>query len=174
MMFAGDRPLTRLKRRGAAIPLIVRGRVGLARVIMVVALAASTSCGSALANAFQLVTESEAALPLDKSVDRAITRGPAVIVVFPSPAAGLIRSPFNLKLRFESRGGAKINTDSVLVTYRRIPAIDLTQRIRQFIRPDGIDVENADVPPGLHRIRVDIRDSQGRTGSGDFTFSVAK
>jgi hypothetical protein len=86
----------------------------------------------------------------------------------------LIRSPFNLKLRFESRGGAKINTDSVLVTYRRIPAIDLTQRIRKFIRADGIYVENADVPPGLHRIRVDIRDSQGRAGSVDFTFSVAK
>jgi hypothetical protein len=150
-------------------------RIALVRAFAVVTLVVVGMCGSmALGNTLQLVTESEAALPLDKSVDRAITRGPFVVVLFPPQGAGMIQSPFNLRLRFESRGGATINVDSVLVTYRRIPAIDLTQRIRQFIRPDGIVVENANVPPGVHRIRVDVRDSQGRTGLADFIFTVAK
>lgn len=126
------------------------------------------------ANPLQLITEREAALPLDKSIDRAITRGPFVTVLFPPQGAGTIQSPFGLRLRFEARGGAKINVDSVLVTYKRLPAIDLTQRIRQFIRPEGIEVENASVPPGLHRIRVEVRDSQGRAGLVDFTFTIAK
>ena len=151
-------------------------RFAVARVFAALATFAVVGiCGSiARGNTLQLVTESEAALPLDKSVDRAITRGPFVVVLFPPQGAGLIQSPFNLRLRFESRGGAKINADNVLVTYKRIPAIDLTQRIRQFIRPDGIEVENANVPPGVHRIRVEVRDSQGRAGLADFTFTVAK
>jgi hypothetical protein len=62
----------------------------------------------------------------------------------------------------------------VLLTYKKVPAIDLTQRIKQFITPSGIDVENVEVPPGTHSIRVDVKDNEGRAGWKDFTFQVIK
>jgi hypothetical protein len=125
-------------------------------------------------HAIELITSKEAALPLDRSANRGITRGPAVQVLYPPPSGGVIGSPFSLKVRFESRGASRIDLDSVVVTYRRIPAVDLTQRIRAFIRADGIDVPDAQVPAGEHRIWVVLRDIDGRTGFADFTFTVTK
>ena len=126
------------------------------------------------AEALQLITKSEAALPASQSNDRGISRGPAVVIVSPSPAAGTIKSPLNLKVRFESHGTAQIDVDSVLVTYMKKPTIDLTQRIKSFIGATGIDVENAEVPPGTHTLRINVTDTDGRSGWADFTFSVSK
>jgi hypothetical protein len=38
----------------------------------------------------------------------------------------------------------------------------------------GIDVGAADVPPGVHNIRVDLKDSDGRAGTANFTLKVAQ
>lgn len=126
------------------------------------------------AGALQLITASEAALPVDQSRERGISRGPTVVIVSPSPAAGTIKSPPVLKVRFESLGAAKIDVDSVLITYMKKPAVDLTQRIKPFVEATGIDVENAEVPPGTHTLRVNVTDTEGRSGWADLTFSVSK
>jgi hypothetical protein len=128
------------------------------------------------AGAVQLITESEAALPAGQSKghERGITRAPSVVIVSPSPSAGMMKSPVSLKIRYEGHGGAKIDLDSVILTYVRNPEIDLTQRIKQFIAAEGIDVEDADVPPGTHTIRVLVTDSEGRTNWADFTFTVGQ
>jgi hypothetical protein len=131
-------------------------------------------CAGFPASALQLITESEAALPADHARDRGILRGPTIVIVAPSPDAGTIRSPLNLRIKFQSHGGAAINVDSVLLTYVKKPAVDLTQRIQRFIAPTGIDVENAEVPPGTHTLRVNVTDSDGRTSRADFTFTVSK
>jgi hypothetical protein len=131
---------------------------------------------SAPAVALQLITASEAALPPEPSVghDRGISRGPTVIVISPAPGTGMLKSPVNLKVRFESHGGTWIDTDSVLLTYLRKPAVDLTQRVRAYIVPSGIEVDDAEVPPGTHTLRVDVTDSNGHTGWADITFTVSK
>jgi hypothetical protein len=126
------------------------------------------------ASAIQFITEKEAALPLNLDPKRGITRGPIVTVLSPAPGTGLITSPLHFKVKFESRGGAKIDVESALVTYEKLPAVDLTQRIRAFVGPNGIDVEDAEVPPGTHRIRIDVSDTDGRTGSADLVFTVAR
>jgi hypothetical protein len=126
------------------------------------------------AAALELITEQEAALPTDTTRDRGITRGPKIIVVWPSPTAGFIHSPLQLKIRFQSFGGAAIKPESVVVTYRKLPPIDLTQRIRPFIGFDGIEVVDATVPAGPHRIRVEVEDTAGRKGRLDFTFNVRR
>jgi hypothetical protein len=128
------------------------------------------------AQALALITASEAALPASPHLghERGITRGPTVVIVSPAPQAGAIKSPLNLKIRFESHGGSRVNVETVLLTYVKDPEIDLTQRIRPFITPAGIDVENADVPPGTHTLRLNVRDSEGRPGWAEFTFSVSK
>jgi hypothetical protein len=126
--------------------------------------------------ALELITATEAALPADPLIghERGITRGPTVLIVSPPPGAGTIKSPLDLKVTFESHGGATVNLDSVLLTYLRRPAVDLTQRVRAFIASNGIEIKDAEVPPGTHTIRVSVSDSEGRNGSADLTFSVTK
>jgi hypothetical protein len=133
-----------------------------------------TSATVVPAGAIELITPSEAALPTHVPHHRGISRGPTLIVVSPSPEAGTLKSPVHLRVRFEPHGGATINTDSVLLTYMKEPAVDLTQRIGPYIASTGIDVEGAEVPPGTHTLRLDVADSNGRVSSMDFTFSVSK
>jgi len=126
------------------------------------------------AAAATLITASEAALPSDTTTGRGVSRGPHVTVVSPPPMGGLVRSPLNLRLRFEAFGGARIDVDSVVITYKKIPPIDLTQRAAAFIKSDGIDMPAAEVPPGAHRIEVEVKDSDGRIGWVDFMLNVGK
>jgi hypothetical protein len=63
------------------------------------------------AQAQMLISEQEAALPAaaDSGLTfRGVTRGPKVQVLSPAQDAA-VKSPFNLKLKFESFGGAKID-----------------------------------------------------------------
>jgi hypothetical protein len=130
------------------------------------------------AAAFQLITAQEAALPPSKTAPLELrgspTRRPNVTVVSPRPNAGLIHSPLELKLKFRAFGGAKINPESVVITYLKQPTIDITQRIAPYITAGGIDVSQADVPPGLHRFWIELKDDDGRVGGTEFSFQVAK
>lgn len=128
------------------------------------------------AAAFQLITEAEAALPADPGEAhlRGISRGPTLMVEAPLPGAGLQTSPVNLKVKFEAHGGAAIDLDSVLVTYVKRPTIDLTKRVKPYIAASGMDAQDADVPPGTHTIRVEVKDTRGYSNSIEFTFSIAK
>lgn len=129
---------------------------------------------AAPAHAMQLITKNEAALPADTAAHRGISRGPTIVVVSPSPGAGTIQSPIELKIKFESHGSATVDADSVLVTYVKAPGVDLTARIKPFIAASGIDVKGAEVPPGAHTVRVHVADSYGHESSADFTFMVAQ
>jgi hypothetical protein len=86
----------------------------------------------------------------------------------------MIKSPLNLKIKFESRGGVKVDEDSVILTYQKNPPIDLTQRSRSFISMHGINIENATVPGGTHSIRVDVKDVQGRPNFLEFGFTITR
>ena len=122
-----------------------------------------------------LITDEEARLPSPKGAvatdRRGITRGPKVDFV---AAAAPLRSPMHFQIKFESYGGAKIEPDSVKVTYLRTPNVDLTPRIRSFVQPTGIDIPDVQLPAGDHMVRVDIKDSDGRAGSTSFVLKVAR
>jgi hypothetical protein len=60
----------------------------------------------------------------------------------------------------------------VKVTYVKSPAVDLTSRLKEFTRPTGIDLADAEVPQGEHLIRVDVRDNDGRTATSIFTLKI--
>lgn len=86
----------------------------------------------------------------------------------------MVHSPLELILRFRAFGGAAINPDSVVLTYLKQPQIDITQRITRFITAAGIDIKQADVPPGLHQFWIELKDNEGRTSGTEFSFQVAK
>jgi hypothetical protein len=121
-----------------------------------------------------LITDDEARLPPPKGAisanTRGILRGPKVEVISPNEAA---HSPLRLQLKFESFGGARIDIESVKVFYLRTPNVDLTARVKPFIQADGIDMPEAELPPGEYLVRVDVKDSDGRPGSASFTLRIS-
>lgn len=123
--------------------------------------------------ATQLITEEEAKLPPPKGAiaadRRGILRGPKVEFV---ASGDSVSSPMRLQLKFESFGGAKIDPDSVKMTFLRTPNVDLTSRVKPFVRADGINMQDAELPPGDYTVRVDIKDSDGRLGTAIFTLKV--
>jgi hypothetical protein len=120
-----------------------------------------------------LITEEEAKLPPPRGAvaadRRGITRAPRIDFI----SEGMqVHSPMHFRLNFQSFGGSKINPDSVKVTYLRTPNVDLTPRIKSFLQATGIDIPDAELPIGDHMVRVDIKDSDGRSGSTSFVLKV--
>jgi hypothetical protein len=122
-----------------------------------------------------LITAEEASLPPLKGAvpnsGRGITRGPKIQV--PEIEAGMHTSPVRFLVKFLTFGGSSIDLDALKVTYLKSPVVDLTSRVRPFALPTGIDMPDAQLPPGDHLVRIDIRDSDGRTASTIFLFKIA-
>ena len=120
-----------------------------------------------------LITAEEAQLPVPKQIvsSRGITRGPRIEVS--DVDNGHLHSPLHFKLRFLAFGGSTIDLSTLAVTYLRVPNIDLTPRVRPFARPAGIDIPDAEVPPGEHAIRVELKDNEGRVAATNFFLTVA-
>ena len=122
-----------------------------------------------------LITEQEAKLPPQKGAfavaTRGITRGPRIDYV--ADTSGM-HSPIRLQLKFESFGGATIDPATLKVTYMKDPAVDLTDRIKPFVQPTGIDMPEAVLPPGDHTLRVDVKDSDGRMATSSFVLKIVQ
>jgi hypothetical protein len=127
------------------------------------------------ARAAPLITAEEAALPPQKGAvpnsGRGITRGPKIQV--PDAETGVQTSPMRFQVKFQTFGGSSIDLDALKVTYLKSPVVDLTSRVRPFALPGGIDMPDAQLPPGDHLVRIDVRDSEGRTASTSFFLKIA-
>jgi hypothetical protein len=125
-----------------------------------------------------LITEAEASLPSPADLSmttRGLTRGPVVEQVTPDPDVDApVKSPLPLKIKFQTRNNVPIDKDSVKLTYVRTPNVDLTSRIKSHIAEDGIDMSQAEVPPGKHVIRIDLKDQQGRSSTATIKLTVTK
>src|SRR5579871_729889 len=84
-------------------------------IVMLLAGIAGAMVAAGAAQALELVTPQEAALPPDKLPNLVYqgspTRRPTVTVVSPALNAGVVHSPVDLKMTFEAHGGAKIDPD---------------------------------------------------------------
>ena len=151
----------------------MRARAFLYAIVCFAALLSAAS-----AEAFQLITPEEAALPSATMATLALrgspTRRPGIVVISPPVDAGLMHSPLDLKLEFRAFGGSKIDPNTVVLTYLKEPLIDITQRIAQFITADGISITKVQVPPGKHQFWIELKDNNGRLGGTEFGFQIAK
>jgi hypothetical protein len=127
-------------------------------------------CLSSITDAKELITRKEASLPEYMSA-KGVFPGPKVTQLSPDPNASPIRSPIRLRLRFEMRG-SKIDIASLKVTYLKTPTIDLTDRIKEYVSASGIDMPDAELPPGTHRIKVEISDIDGLPGANEIILRV--
>lgn len=126
------------------------------------------------AQAFTLIKADEAKLPAAAGAlnTRGITRGPAIKVLTPDLAA--LSSPFELKLAFEARGGAKIDPAATKVTYLKATPVDLLPRVKSGLSETGLVLPGAETPPGEHQIQISVQDSEGRTTQTVITLNVVK
>jgi hypothetical protein len=118
------------------------------------------------AQAAELITALEAKQPPPRGAviddQRGILRGPKIELISP---ADTTPSPLRLHLTFQSFGGTKIDPESIRVTFLRSPNVDLTPRIKPFTLATGIDMPNAEAPPGEYLVRIDLKDTDGHPGS---------
>lgn len=127
------------------------------------------------ASADVLITKAESDLPAapgSAGNTRGLTRGPGIELVSPSPIQS-VTSPMPLRIKFQPRNNVAIDPDSVKVTYLKANPVDLTSRIKRYVTQTGIDMAQAEVPPGTHLMRVDVTDQQGRSSSSVFKVTVA-
>lgn len=124
---------------------------------------------------FTLIKNDEAKLPPASGVlaTRGISRGPGVRVVQPDLAGG-VSSPFNLKVVFEPRGGAKIDLAATRVTYLKATPVDLLPRVKSGLSEQGLVLEGAETPPGEHAIQISVQDSEGRVTNTVIQLNVVK
>ena len=134
---------------------------------------AMTAAPSGASAGVVLITPDEAQLPTPKGVlaPRAITRGPRVELS--DSDHGELHSPLRLQLKFKGFGGATIKLDSLRATYLKQPNVDLTPRLKPYAQSTGIEIPDAEVPPGQHFVRIEIQDSDGRNTATTFVLNVA-
>ena len=122
-----------------------------------------------------IITEEEGKLPPPKQMpppsDRGITRGPKIELDADDKV--VLRAPLHLKLKFRTFGGSAIDLGALQVIYIKEPAVDLTTRLRPFAQQSGIDIPDAQLPPGEHFIQLGIKDSDGRAVTKIFKLKVA-
>ena len=122
-----------------------------------------------------LITKAEAELPAMPNIamtTRGLTRGPGIEQLSPSPDRG-VPSPLSLRVKFQIRNHVEIDQASIKLTYLKAKPIDLTDRIKAYIKPDGIEMNGAEVPPGTHSLRLDLKDKQGRVATAIIKLTVA-
>ncbi|HEX4194194.1 MAG TPA: hypothetical protein VHY80_13900 [Stellaceae bacterium] len=145
--------------------------------LLAIAVAFGLALGAAhTASAFQLITNDEAKLPAAPVVQiatRGLTRGPTVDQVAPAPNATVPNGALEFDVTFAPHNGATIDPSKVRITYLKQPEIDLTQRLKSYITPKGIDAKDVTIPPGTHMIRVEVTDSDGRSTSQIMKIQVA-
>ena len=124
----------------------------------------------------ELITQKEAQLPPAKGdlKTRGISRGPGITVLSPDVSLADVKSPFDFKVKFEPRGGVKVDASSVKVTYLKFPYVDLTERVRPAISENGISLEKAAIPAGEHSVRITVKDADGRESNATVTLVVTK
>ena len=141
--------------------------------LFVAAFLAATVAAPTASFAAALITTDEAALPPMKGAvansNRGITRGPKITVTEESAA----KSPIRFQVKFQPLGGSSIVTDDVKVIYLKQPNVDLTPRVKAFVQPTGIDMPDAQLPPGDHLVRIDVKDSEGRVSTTSFVLKIA-
>jgi hypothetical protein len=143
------------------------------------ALGLMLALGSLNARAQWLVTPEEA--QASQAAPQALMPRTAPVVTPGAPRVNLLApnlsntvpSPTRINVRFEATSPASIKPDTFKVRYGAFK-LDITGRITAAskVTAEGIDVAEAALPKGSHRLFIEIQDSMGRLGERVVAFVV--
>jgi hypothetical protein len=125
-----------------------------------------------------LITPEEAAMAPAADVTRGIVEieredvsvGPVIDVVEPSNGSRL-PMPVQVLIHF-APFSEPIDLASLKVVLIKFITIDITDRIRPYVTPEGIQVKEAKIPPGKHRVRITLADRAGTISTKEVSFEV--
>ena len=106
----------------------------------------------------------------------AAVEGPGPLIVVSNPKAlERVRSPVKIQVSFEpGRSGLPPAMETLKVTLIGFFDIDITDRLREYVEGTRLNVEEADLPTGNHRIRMAIRDTTGNPNERDVIVLVVE
>jgi hypothetical protein len=97
--------------------------------------------------------------------------GPLIEVLKPSSGSP-ISVPLEISVKFVPRGGAPVDLTSLKVTLMKLFGIDITDRVRPYATPAGIQIPDAKLPSGEHTVRITVADASGGVSQKHVTLTV--
>lgn len=88
-----------------------------------------------------------------------INTGPQIEILKPADG-GRVPSPVEVTVRFVPRLDA-VDLASLKVSIVKFITIDITDRIRPYATAEGIQLKEANIPSGKHRVRITVSDKAG-------------
>lgn len=132
---------------------------------------------------FWLITPEEAALPAEPAgrvttpgglpfdVGReAPDTGPLIEVIKPE-ASKVQSAPLEVSVKFAPRN-APVDVSSLKVQVVKFVPIDITDRVRPYASTEGIEIPDARLPSGEHRVRINLSDIAGGMTRKEMTVTI--
>ncbi len=99
---------------------------------------------------------------------------PQIDIVKPELASDLrVKSPFAIAVMFRSQADAAIDPRTFKVMYGALK-IDITQRLTGLVKitKDGFTLDSANIPPGRHRLTLQVMDEKLRLAERELRLQV--
>jgi hypothetical protein len=99
---------------------------------------------------------------------------PLIEILKPEPVADLkVTPPFAIQVQFRGQPDAEILPETFKVLYGALK-LDITSRITKYVKvtADGFNLENAKIPPGKHRLTLQVEDSKQRVAERELRVEV--
>jgi len=149
--------------------LIVRVLVIVVPLLFLTAPAIVTGGDSVL-----LVTEEQAGLDNARGVFEEVDDGPTIKIKSPKNGS-VLTGPFRLYVEITKKAdGANINMKTLKVNYLKMITINITGKVKSYIKGNKVDVPDAEFPAGNHRTEIYIEDVDGNVSRKLFTVTVNK
>jgi len=126
-----------------------------------------------------LITPEEAAMQVrdgEMAIPVAAVEGPGPNILLKDPKMlKKLVSPVDIYVAFEP-GASKKPADmrSLKVTLVGFIDINITDRLKEYIKGTNLEVEKANLPSGKHRLRMHIEDVAGNPNERDIFVTVVK
>ncbi len=85
--------------------------------------------------------------------------GPKIRVLEPSPDEEH-KTPVRLAVDFLPREGTQVDIEGFKLEALKLIPINITDRVIQYVKKEGIRIDRADLPPGEHKLRITIKDTK--------------
>lgn len=99
---------------------------------------------------------------------------PLIDILKPEPVADLkVKAPFAIAVQFKGQADAPIDPATFKVMYGAFK-IDITSRITKYVKvnKEGFALENAQIPPGKHRLTLQVQDEKQRVAERELRLEV--
>ena len=130
------------------------------------------------ANEFWLLTETEYKfLEVENSIDEKLNysfnTGPKISLISPN-IIEKVDTPVNIFIKFENNpNGIRPNMDTLIVKMKGLITLDITKRVKKYIEGYELNIKEAKIPKGRHKILITIMDVDNNYSERLITFTVS-